>query len=118
MKFSENTALYAQWTQDPVITFDANGGKGTMGTQTVKPNEATALTANTFTRADYDFTGWNTAKDGTGTALWRQGKHHHQRKCHPLRPVDAAQVPCPLAELGRHSLAEGRLHLRGYGWMG
>ena len=40
------------------------------------------------------------------------------RKCHPLRPVDAAQVPCPLAELGRHSLAEGRLHLRGYGWMG
>lgn len=39
-----------------------------MGTQTVKPNEATALTANTFTRADYDFTGWNTAKDGTGTA--------------------------------------------------
>ena len=68
VKFSENTALYAQWTQDPVITFDANGGKGTMGTQTVKPNEATALTANTFTRADYDFTGWNTAKDGTGTA--------------------------------------------------
>ena len=48
VKFSENTALYAQWTQDPVITFDANGGKGTMGTQTVKPNEATALTANTL----------------------------------------------------------------------
>ena len=68
VNFSENTTLYAQWTQDPVITFDANGGKGTMGTQTVKPNEATALTANTFTRADYDFTGWNTAKDGTGTA--------------------------------------------------
>ena len=68
VKFSENTTLFAQWTQDPVITFDANGGKGTMGTQTVKPNEATALTANTFTRADYDFTGWNTAKDGTGTA--------------------------------------------------
>lgn len=68
VNFSENTTLYAQWTVDPVITFDANGGKGTMGTQTVKSNEATALTANTFTRADYDFTGWNTAKDGTGTA--------------------------------------------------
>ena len=68
VNLTENTTLYAQWTQDPVITFDANGGKGTMGTQTVKPNEATALTANTFTRADYDFTGWNTAKDGTGTA--------------------------------------------------
>ena len=39
-----------------------------MGTQTVKPNEATALTANSFTRADYDFIGWNTAADGTGKA--------------------------------------------------
>ena len=66
--FAENTTLYAQWTVGPVITFVANDGEGTMGTQTVKPNEATALTANSFTRADYDFTGWNTAKDGTGTA--------------------------------------------------
>ena len=68
VNLTEDTTLYAQWTQNPVITFDANGGKGTMGTQTVKPNEETALTANSFTRADYDFTGWNTAKDGTGTA--------------------------------------------------
>ena len=68
VNFSADTTLYAQWTQNPVITFDANGGKGTMGTQTVKPNEATALNANSFTRADYDFAGWNTAKDGTGKA--------------------------------------------------
>ena len=68
VSFDADTTLYAQWTQNPVITFNANGGEGTMGTQTVKPNEATALTANTFTRADYDFAGWNTAKDGTGTA--------------------------------------------------
>ena len=67
VSFDADTTLYAQWTQNPVITFDANGGKGTMGTQTVKPNKATALTANRFTRADYDFAGWNTAKDGTGT---------------------------------------------------
>ena len=68
VSFDANTTLYAQWTQNPVITFVANDGEGTMGTQTVKPNEATALTANTFTRADYDFAGWNTAKDGSGTA--------------------------------------------------
>ena len=68
VNFSADTTLYAQWTQNPVITFNANGGEGTMGTQTVKPNEATALTANTFTRADYDFAGWNTEADGTGTA--------------------------------------------------
>ena len=60
--------LYAQWTQNPVITFDANGGEGTMAAQTVEPNKAADLIANTFTRADYDFAGWNTEADGTGTA--------------------------------------------------
>ena len=65
---TEDTTLYAQWTQNPVITFDANGGEGTMGKQTVKPNVAAALIENTFTRADYDFAGWNTAADGSGTA--------------------------------------------------
>ena len=67
VSFDADTTLYAQWTQNPVITFNANDGEGTMGTQTVKPNEATALIANTFTRADYDFAGWNTEADGTGT---------------------------------------------------
>ena len=68
VSFDADTTLYAQWTQNPVITFNANGGDGTMGAQTVKPNEETALTANTFTRADYDFAGWNTEAGGTGTA--------------------------------------------------
>ena len=68
VNFSANTTLYAQWTQNPVITFDANGGKGIMGTQTVNPGVSAALPANTFTLADYDFAGWNTKVDGTGTA--------------------------------------------------
>ena len=66
VSFDADTTLYAQWTQNPVITFDANGGEGTMVKQTVTPNKATALIANTFTRADYDFAGWNTEADGTG----------------------------------------------------
>ena len=68
VNFSANTTLYAQWTQNPVITFDANDGKGIMGTQTVNPGVSAALPANTFTRADYDFAGWNTKADGTDTA--------------------------------------------------
>ena len=68
VKFDVDTTLYAQWTQNPVITFDANGGKGIMGTQTVNPGVSAALPANTFTRADYDFAGWNTKADGSGTA--------------------------------------------------
>ncbi len=68
VSFTEDTTLYAQWTQKPVVTFNANGGDGYMNPQTVEPNAATPLIANAFTRADYDFTGWNTAADGSGTA--------------------------------------------------
>ena len=55
-------------TTEVTITFDANGGTGTMDSQTVTAGEEAALTANTFTREGYTFTGWNTAADGTGTA--------------------------------------------------
>lgn len=47
------------------VAFDANGGTGTMANQT---SLATApLTTNTFARAGWAFTGWNTLADGSGT---------------------------------------------------
>ena len=49
------------------VTFDANGGEGSMDAQTVPASTDTALTSNTFTRTGYTFTGWNTDKDGNGT---------------------------------------------------
>ena len=49
------------------VTFDANGGEGSMEAQTVPASTDTALTSNTFTRTGYTFTGWNTDKDGNGT---------------------------------------------------
>jgi uncharacterized repeat protein (TIGR02543 family) len=49
------------------VTFNVNGGEGTMANQTA--SAATALTANSFTRSGYSFTGWNTLADGTGTAF-------------------------------------------------
>ncbi len=63
-----NVTLYAQWTALPnhTVTFNSNGGTGTMSNQTA--NVPTALTLNTFTRAGYSFSGWNTAANGTGTA--------------------------------------------------
>jgi uncharacterized repeat protein (TIGR02543 family) len=48
------------------VTFDANGGSGTMSAQTA--SSATALTTNSFTRTGYTFAGWNTVAGGTGTA--------------------------------------------------
>ena len=47
------------------VTFDANGGTGTMSNQVVSYNTATALTANAFTRTGYSFAGWATTADGS-----------------------------------------------------
>ncbi|GEM_PF-2713014 len=71
---SEGTVvnLYAQWSDRPsatyTVTYDANGGTGTVASQTTNVETATTVSANGFTRAGYTFTGWNTAADGTGTA--------------------------------------------------
>ncbi len=50
------------------LSFDANGGEGTMAAQLFEVGVAQAIEANTFTRADYSFAGWNTSPDGSGTA--------------------------------------------------
>jgi uncharacterized repeat protein (TIGR02543 family) len=50
------------------ITFNANGGTGSMDVVRVKEGESIALPANGFTYAKAEFTGWNTAADGSGTA--------------------------------------------------
>lgn len=55
-------------TTEVTITYDVNGGTGTMEAQTVISGEAVTLTANAFTREGYKFTGWNTAADGSGTS--------------------------------------------------
>ena len=76
IKLSTYVTLYAQWTEetddDIVITYDANGGNGTMDAQTVKKGTEVTISANTFTREGYTFTGWNTVAapttDNPGTA--------------------------------------------------
>jgi hypothetical protein len=48
------------------VTFNANGGSGTMSPET--HSSATALTANAFTYTGYTFAHWNTAADNSGTS--------------------------------------------------
>ena len=57
---------YAKWNCE--VTFDANGGSGTMASQTVTAGKPVALNAMSgMTWADgYAFTGWNTKADGSG----------------------------------------------------
>lgn len=46
------------------ITFDANGGAGSMPAQTALPGDALAL--NAFTLESYNFSGWNLESGGSG----------------------------------------------------
>ena len=55
------------------ITFNANGGAGEMDAQRFEVGIDTALNANTFTRENYKFTGWNTAADGSGATYSDEG---------------------------------------------
>ena len=51
------------------IAFDSNGADdGEMDSIEATYDEEYTLTANTFTRAGYTFTGWNTETDGSGTS--------------------------------------------------
>ena len=63
---SGNTTFYAQYVAQ-TVTFDSNQGTGTM------PNQISAgpasLSANTFLRSGFTFTGWNTSSDGTGASF-------------------------------------------------
>lgn len=49
------------------VKFDANGGTGTMSDLPFTYDIAQNLTANVFERTGYNFSGWNTNADGTGT---------------------------------------------------
>ena len=46
------------------VKFNANGGTGTMANESFDYGTAKALTANTFTRSGYTFSGWATTASG------------------------------------------------------
>ena len=68
VSLSNDLTLYAQWEINKyTITFNSNGGTGTLNPQQVSYNTSTKLSKNTFTKDGFKFTGWNTKADGTGT---------------------------------------------------
>jgi uncharacterized repeat protein (TIGR02543 family) len=82
--FKKSITLYAQWkrtrksppkapTKAPhpkvavhVVTFAANGGAGTMATESRR--SPTTLTPNHFTRSGYTFVDWNSRANGSGSS--------------------------------------------------
>ena len=65
---SSTVSLFAAWKLNTyTVTFDENGGSGTMADQTFTHGVSQELSANAFTHpGDYTFKGWNTAADGSG----------------------------------------------------
>lgn len=50
------------------ITFDANGGSGSVDAINTYVGVANTIPSNSLTHTGYTFNGWNTASDGSGTA--------------------------------------------------
>ena len=69
------------------VTFNGNGGSGSIANEV--DNVPTALTANSFSAPGFTFAGWNTAANGSGTALFRHGElplRALTRRCSPSGP--------------------------------
>ena len=79
-RFTKSATLYAQWTASKKIaptvkvTFDANGGSGSMSPETEKA--FAALTLNRFKRHGFTFDRWNTAANGSGSNYANGAAYH------------------------------------------
>ncbi len=67
--YTKSITLYAQWQVNKyTVTYNANGGTGTMATDTVEYGTNYITKANAFKKDGYVFTGWNENSNGTGTS--------------------------------------------------
>jgi uncharacterized repeat protein (TIGR02543 family) len=68
------TATLTVGTASSTVTFNGNGSTGGSTASQVSAVPA-ALTANGFSKTGYDFSGWNTAQNGTGVAYSNSGSY-------------------------------------------
>ena len=70
---NENVVIKAKYISAYKITYNANGGSGTVASQTVTPGSTVKLQQATFTKSGYICIGWSTSSSAT-TAEYSSGK--------------------------------------------
>ena len=66
VKFDENKKFSAVWRNNVyMITYDPNGGSGSMSSQQFKYDNDAVLAQNTYSRNGYEFLGWSTDPGAT-----------------------------------------------------
>ena len=100
---AEAVKLSAQWA--PIIytvTFDANGGAGTMTNEEYNYGESKSLFKNSYSREGYTFVGWSTTP--TGTVEYQDGTDYDfsqeadttlyaqwEKNAEPVTPVEPSK---------------------------
>jgi uncharacterized repeat protein (TIGR02543 family) len=95
---------YQLTVPNQTVSFDANGGSGTMVDQLA--SSSTALTPNTFTRNGYYFDGWNTAANGGGTNFDDEANYdfvanatmYAKWRAIPLTPTAVMSIQVPVGQ--------------------
>ncbi|MCR4580309.1 MAG: InlB B-repeat-containing protein, partial [Treponema sp.] len=64
-----NTKLYANWITIYTVTFNVNGGSGTVASQTVTSGGSATAPATSPTRSGYNFSFWSTSNTSGATAF-------------------------------------------------
>lgn len=68
--------LYAQWSPNKYsVSYDSNGGSGTLETQYKTYNEPLTLTSTIPTRTNYTFKGWGLSRNATTVAYSAGGTY-------------------------------------------
>ena len=61
---NQNVTVEGKYTEKYTVTFNANGGEGSMSNQSIPALSSKNLTQNAFTRENHNFLGWAESEDG------------------------------------------------------
>lgn len=70
---SSNVTVEGKYIEKYTVTYNANGGEGSMSNQSIPALSSKNLTQNAFTRENYNFLGW--AESANGTKKYDDGQN-------------------------------------------